>query len=388
MAQNYWGYLSLWNEHGGAPGLALLHANAETGDTELRALLDDRISFGCSFADQRRHVLYICNEVEKVRGVPYETGRIYAYRVDPESGTLSELFVQDTMCPNPAYVTQDPSGRFLLVAHHSMGGGMIHLEQNAEGRYVPNFIHRDAPLIVYSLNEDGTIREIVDVQKHPVSPDSQPYGTLQHCCVFSPNGRFVAVCDKGDGRLYLYSFDGETGRLTLCGRTRTDVPGAHPRYCVFHPTLPYLVVNHEQARDHRMIITSFRYDEAGQLEKVSAVNLLADAEVVPPRAIYEQQGLAISGDGRTVYTCVNGPNFVGVLSLSDSGALELLQRAPVDGLWPRGLAVLPGGKFLLASCPVSGDLVTFPIRSDGTLVQGRSIGKQKGGTYISFFHHS
>lgn len=384
MAPFRWGYLSLWDEHGGAPGLSLLRADTATGETELRGQLNDCLSFGCSFVDRRRGILYICNEVEKVWGVGYETGRVYAYRIDSADGSLTELFTQDTMCPNPAYLTQDPSGQFLLVAHHSMGGAIAKLEQNEAGSFVPTYIHRDAPLIVYALNEDGTIREITDVQKHPIDPDSRPYGTFQHCCVFSPDGRFVAVCDKGDGCLYLYSFDKETGRLTLCSRTRTDVPGSHPRYCAFHPSLPYLVVNHEQERDHRMIVASFRYNDAGQTERVSAVNLLSADDVVPPHSHYEQQGLAMSPDGSTVYTCVNGPNCIGVLHLDDNGDLTLTQKAPIAGQWPRGLALVPGGKALLASCLVSGDLFSFPIQPDGTLGPGQTIGRQKGGAYISF----
>lgn len=388
MNQNYWMYLSLWNEHGGAPGLALLSTDIGTGQTVLERQLNSELSFGCSCVDQRRNILYICNEVEKVWGVPYETGRIYGYRISPADGSLTQLFAHNTLCPNPAFVSQDPSGRFLLVAHHSMGGALVKLELNGEGKFEPVYFHRDAPLIVYALNEDGTIGDIVDVQKHPVSPDSKPYGTFQHCCVFSPDGKFVAVCDKGDGCLYLYSFNSETGKLTLCSRTQTDVPGSHPRYCVFHPTRPYLIVNHEQERNHRMMVSSFRYTQTGQVEPISAVNLLDDGDAVPPGSHYEQQGIAISEDGATVYTCVNGPNFVGVLSVDDNGALALIQKAPIAGEWPRGLAMAPGGKTLFASCLVSGEVISFPVNAGGTLAPGRCVGLQKGGSYISFFQRS
>ena len=384
MEQKYWLYLSLWDDHGGMPGLALLSTDAETGSTEFHRKLNDSTSFGCSFVDQKRNILYLCNEVDKVWGVPYETGRIYGYRISPKDGSLTELFHYDTYCPNPAYITQDPSGKYLIVAHHSIGGAIAKLEQNAEGQFVPTLIHRDAPLIVYSLGEDGTIQSILDVQKHPVAPDSKPYGTFQHCCVFSPCGRFLAVCDKGDGCLYLYSFESETGKLTLCSRTQTDVPGSHPRYCVFHPTKPYFIVNHEQERDHRMMVTSFRYTETGQVEKISAVNLLADDDVVPPRSHYEQQGLTISADGSVVYTCANGPNFIGVLSVKENGTLCLAQKAPISGEWPRGLALAPDGKFLFASCLVSGDLVSFAVRPDGLLYDGQTLANQRGGAYISF----
>lgn len=376
-------YLSLWEEHGGAPGLARFAADPESGALQLLDQPDSQNSFGCSFVDRRRNILYVCNEVAQVRGIPYETGRIFGYRISPEDGSLTELFRKETFCPNPAYVSQSPDGRFLLVAHHSVTGAISRLEKTEDGSYALKQINREAPLVVFALDEAGVPGEIVDVQKHPIDPDSRPYGTYMHCCVFSPDGRFVAVCDKGDGRIYLYRFHPETGTFSLCSSTVTDVRGMHPRYCVFHPTLPYLVVNHEKEHGHRMMVTSFRYFEDGTLEKLSSVNLLADEDVVPERAHYEQQGLAISEDGSYVYTCVNGPNFIGVLSLDGQGTLRLVQRAAVDGQWPRGLALMPGGRHLVVTCLVSGDVITYPVQEGllGAPVKQAAI---RGGAYLSF----
>lgn len=385
MENKYWMYLSLWEEHDGAPGMGLFSIDTETGEITFCDKLDDKTSFGCSCFDARRNILYVCNEVEKVWGVPYETGRIYGYKVDPENGSLTELFRQETYCPNPCYVSLDASGEFLVVANYSASGSLARLEKDESGKFVPVMVPRQAPVSLYAVNADGTLGELLDVQKHPVDPMSPMKGSFPHCAVFSPSGNLLAVCDKGDGRVYLYTIDRERKELKLLSRTVTDVPCARSRYCVFHPTKPYFVVNHEQAKDNRMMVSSFRYTEDGEVEKISSVNLLAPDCVVPPRSHYEQQGLCISTDGNYVYSCLSGPNAIGVLALdAETGELQLVQQVPIEGEWPRGLALAPGGKFIVASCLVSGDIASYEIEENGRLRPTGFTAKVKGGTYMSF----
>lgn len=385
MKNQYWMYLSLWKEHGGAPGMGLFSINAETGEIAFRDKQDDRKSFGCSCFDAQRNILYVCNEEEKIWKVPYETGRIYAYKVSPKDGSLTELFHQDTYCPNPAFVSLDASGKYLVVAHHSTGGSIARMKKDEHGKYVPELISREATLLLYSLNEDGTLEELLDVQKHPVDPESNMKGSYLHSAVFSPSGNLFAVCDKGDGRVYLHAIDRERRELRFLSRILTDVPGARPRYCVFHPTKPYFVVNHEQMAQGRMIVSSFRYTEEGTVEKICSVNVLPPDCVVPPGSHYEQQGLCISADGNYVYTCLNGPNAIAVLALDgESGELRLMQHAPVEGEWPRGLALVPGGKFVIVSCLVSGDIASYAVEADGRLRATGFTARLCGGAYMSF----
>lgn len=385
MKEMYWMYLSLWEEHDGAPGMGLFSLDAETGELEFCRRLDDRTSFGCSCFDSKRNVLYVCNEVEKIRGVPYETGRIYGYRVDPETGSLSELFHRDTYCPNPCYLSLDRSGAFLILANYSASGSLARLEKDTEGNYVPVMVPRQAPVSLYEVNEDGTLGRLLDVSKHDVDPNSPMKGSFPHCAVVSPSGGLIAVCDKGDGHVYLYTIDQEKKKLRLLSRTMTDVPGARSRYCVFHPTRPYFVVNHEHMIDGRMIVSSFRYTEDGQVEKICSVHVCPPDCPEPKFGHNEQQGLCISPDGSHVYSALCGPNVIAVLELDpENGSLRLIQHAPVGGVWPRGLTVAPGGRYVICSCLVSGDLAVYRIEKDGRLRGPVSTAKLKGGSYMSF----
>lgn len=380
----YWMYLSLWKEHGGAPGIDLYSANAETGEISFCRKLEEKISFGCSFVDEKRKILYVCNEDEKLWGAPCETGRIYGYQISAEDGSLTELFRRDTYCANPCYVSMDASGEYLVVAHISASGKIAKMKKGPDGKYAPEIISRDTLLELYAVNEDGTLGDLLDVKMHEVDPASKFKASLMHCAVFSPSGNLFAVCDKGDGHVYLYTIDRERRELKLLSRTMTDVRGATPRYCVFHPTKPYFVVNHEKMQDGRMAVSSFRYTEDGEVEKIDTADVLPAGCVVPPRTQYEQQGLCISNDGAYVYSCLKGPNAVAVLALKEDGALRVLQHAPISGEWPRGLAILPGGKFVTASCLASGDVASYAVGADGCLQRVCAVTGSRGGTYMSF----
>lgn len=385
MENKFWMYLSLWQEHDGAPGMGLFSLDTKSGELKLSAKLNDQLSFGCSCFDARRNVLYVCNEVEKVPGVQYETGRIYGYQVDPKDGSLAELFHRDTYCPNPCYISLDASGEFLVLANYSASGSLARLEQDEHGKYVPVMVPRQAPVALYEVNGNGSLGELLDVKKHQVDPDSPMKGSFPHCAVFSPSGGLIAVCDKGDGHVYLYTIDRENRKLRLLSRTMTDVPGARSRYCVFHPTLPYFVVNHEHMIDGRMMVSSFRYTEDGEVEKICSVHVCPPNCPEPKVGHNEQQGLCISPDGRFVYSVLSGPNAIAVLSLDAvSGQLQVVQHVPVDGVWPRGLALAPGGKYVVCSCLVSGDLAVYRVEDNGCLSGPVSAAKMKGGAYMSF----
>ena len=60
--------------------------------------------------------------------------------------------------------------------------------------------------------------------------------------IFDPSGRFVVVPDKGFDCTFIFRFD--NGRLAL-QQAMPSRPGAAPRHCIFHPTLPVLYVNNE-----------------------------------------------------------------------------------------------------------------------------------------------
>lgn len=379
-------YMSLWGEHGGAPGLGLFTFDTERGEIALVRKLDDQRSFGPSQIDPEKKILYICNETNLVNEVGYDTGRIYGFRIDPDSGGITELFRQETFCPFPDYVNFTTDRKYMIVPHHSHASSITTIEQDAFGNYYPVVRYMDSAIDLFAMNTDGSIDKLVDVKKHRFTRRTTDYeGKVTiphpHSAVRSPSGKLFAVCDKGDCHIYLYRIDEEKQQLELLSRTLTDVPLSEPRYCAFHPTLPYLFVNHEHSGHGRMIVSAFRYDEAGQLQPINKVDCL------PPECSANcGQGFCISADGKYLYNLLNGYNAVAVLEIQqETGRISVKQRIPVAGARPRNCALSPDGRHLITTC-LTGEIAVYTVGSDGCLCATEHKAFLPGSAYITFYN--
>ena len=386
-------YDSLWKEHGGAPGLGLFAFDPETGELEFLKKLNDSISFNYSHVDEQHGILYLCNETSEQEGQDYRSGRIYAYKIDPETGELEEFFRRDTFCPNPCYLNITRDGSYMLIAHHSTGSAdksVTSIERDSTGRYAPVFVFDDAVVELFAMNGDGSMGELLAVQKH-TSPEPlyNRYGRITschpHCAVLSPSGDLAAVCDKGDSRIYMYRLDRKNQKLERVFRCVTSEKGCGPRYCVFHPTLPYLFCNHEAIFQGRMLVCAFRYTEQGELEKICDCDAVPQGYKLEEGRFYQQQGLALHPSGKYLYSVVNGYGSIAVFSIDEgTGALTLMQNAAVEGEWPRAVAIAPDGRFLISGC-LSGGIKVFRIEADGRLAFTGFMGNLHGSSYFSFY---
>jgi 6-phosphogluconolactonase (cycloisomerase 2 family) len=385
-------YASLWNEHGGAPGIALLSFESETGEVKLISMENENLSFNRSFYDKNRNIMYFSNETDKCPDVQYPSGCVYGYSVCKASGKLTELFHRPTMCPNPSYISLDPTGKFMVVAHHSTMDKVTVIEKGENG-YYPNIIMAEAVIELFEVNEDGTLGDLVDVKKHVAEKlRKHPYGHIDGChphsAVFSPDGKLIAVCDKGDGYVYIYTIDYENKCLKLLSKTFTDpsVSFSAPRYCAFHPTKPYLFINHERMTDNKLNVCSFLINEDGTLTPIDCKNALSPDVEIPEKVHFEQQGFCTSTDGNTLYTILNGPNAVGVLKVNEDGTLIPYQNVPIDGKWPRGIVLSPDGKYILTGSLQSGGVASYKINSDGSLTPTGYRAEVHGVSYLTFLN--
>ena len=378
-------YMSRWAFHGGAPGLALFSFDTQTGELEFLRHLNETISLDPTYLDQEKKILYICNEANLVEETGYDTGRVYAYRIDPKNGSLEELFRQDTFCPFPDYVSFTADKKYMIVPHHSWATGITNIEKDENGNYVPVTRWMDSAIDLFRMKPDGTIDKLVDVKKHRFDRRRKDYENKvtiphPHCAVRSPSGKLFAVCDKGDCHVYMYTVDPEKEELKLLSRTMSDAPLSESRYCAFHPTKPYFFVNHEHSAHGKMIVSAFRYDEDGNLTFINKVDCLPAGETAKCG-----QGFCISKDGKYLYNLLNGYNAVAVLGIDqDSGEISVLQRIPVDGGNPRICALSPDGAFLITTC-LTGEIAVYRVGEDGLLSKTEHTANLRGSAYITFF---
>ncbi|NGM83279.1 lactonase family protein [Paenibacillus sp. 7124] len=285
--------------------------------------------------DEQRLRLYSIGE--KVNGHGVKEGEVIAYSVERESGALSEISRTETMLAEGAiatttcHIARDSGSKFLVVA--SYHGGQIGLVSlDAEGKTV-----RLTDFAVHSGR--GAHPERQD-RPHP------------HSATFSPDERFLFVCDLGIDVIRAYRINAEKETLELHGDTPLH-PGAGPRHFAFHPDgRSAYVINEVDST-----ITSFTYDAAaGTLSPVVTVPTLPE-DYTEENTCAE---IALSPDGRYLYGSNRGHDSIVVYAVDPATArLTLVEHTSTHGGHPRHFALTPGGDYLIAANRDSNNLVVF-----------------------------
>ena len=377
-------YICSWNNFGGEPGIGRYKFDAASGELSFMDMCNKADSCNATCFDKKRRILYVSNEVsgqKELRG--NGGGRIFVYSAE-ENGQLTKIDEVSTFCPNPAYMALNADSSRMLVANYSGFAAASKIQKDAFGKYHLEIVYDDAAVELFEILPNGRIGELKDVAMHTGSgPCAQQTHPRPHCVVRSPSGKLYAVCDKGNDCVYMYTVHKDS--LKLCALPFQDTPGSMPRYCVFHPTLPFLYVNHEGSAG----LSVFRYTEDGKLSFKGTYHALteltlADSENGPKHI--EQQGLMISADGHFLYDMVNGPNVIAVFAIDQkTGAPALVQNQKISaGNWLRSSALSPDGRFLIAASLDPGNVETFRVQENGLLVSGGQVLKQSAAAYVTF----
>lgn len=343
-------------------GISQYKFASETGALELVRVLCENTVFGTLRMDEERGILYALNEGGDRPGMRAGGGgSIYEFHLDRATGEVMRTEIRPVYSANPAYCTLDAEKKFMVVANHGTRAYVTKIERDDGGKYRPVVLFDDTPVTLFAVNPDGSVGEILDVVKHTGSgPDPKQLCAHPHSAERSPSDRLFAVCDKGNDHVFMYRIDGEAGKLVLCGQPTAVPPGSAPRYCAFHPTLPYFYHNNEGSTQ----VCAYRYDEEGALAPIGAYEALEGA--APGHN--EQQGLCMDAVGDFLYDVVNGANVIAVYRVNPGdGSLTLIQNQLVGHEWPRGAALSPDGKFMVVACMRSQKLVVFRVQEDGTL---------------------
>ncbi len=380
-------YICSWSQKGGKPGLGLYKFNNDTGEITFLKMLNDEFSYGYATFDPVNGILYCAADLPKHPDLRAGAGGcIFAYKADPTTGELTEISQAPTYCPQPSFVSLDPERKFLVASMHSSMESVTKVSKDAFGKICVNVLFSDAGVVLYALNSDGSIGEMLDLQTHsghgPKPRQLQPHA---HSAVFAPQGDLVASCDKGNDGIHMYRIDKDHGKLVLNGGTPyAGRPGRAPRYCAFHPSLPFFFHNNEM----EMEIDSYRYDSMGNLEHLSTVRAVPESYSLPEGKRFSQQDFQISPDGKYIYAMMQGLyNGISVFSVDQQTAeLTFIQHLPIEGVWARDFSFSPDYKFIVTACLTSGDIASFAIRQDGTLVPTGYSCIQSASNCVAFYN--
>jgi 6-phosphogluconolactonase len=277
--------------------------------------------------------LYAVNELRIFEGAA--TGAVSAFAVDRATGRLALLNQRPSEGTDPCHLAVDAAGRNVLVANYTSGTVAL-LPLSADGRLRP-------ASAVRRVTGSGPVR-------------ARQEGPHAHMVLPDRAARFVLWADLGSDRVRIDRFDGVAGRLEPNNPDGLGIhPGSGPRHMAWHPSGRALYLLSELSAT----VSALRFD-AGR----GALELL---QTVPARAIGADARntaaeIAVSPDGRFLYTSNRGDDDIAVFAIDGAGlGLTPVGHVPSGGHTPRGFAIDPSGRWLIAANQDSNSLVVFRL---------------------------
>ncbi len=361
-------------------GISLFEYDSQDGSVKLIETICPEIAAGQLYLDAANGILYSNDECGERHGEIGGGGGLLAFKIDRTNGRLTLMNKVDSLGTEPSYLCMDKSGKYLTVSHMCDPFFVTKIIRKEDGTLGNEVIFCDGGLVLFRINDDGSIGPAVDASLqegyYGKSPNSKRIidplsGHVQltevisrmHCVVPSPDGEVMIVCDKGMDRIYSYRIDREAGRLIHLDTWMAPV-GSFPRYCAFNPANGLLYVNYERLDK----VSVFSVDTSlGKMEVLGETRLFPEDYEQPLEKELCIQDVLISPNGRNLYVCAGGYDVIVELIVEEDGMP--VSKAVLDsrGTQPRGLALSPDGRFFLSGNMVSGDITVFEVGADGLL---------------------
>jgi 6-phosphogluconolactonase len=276
--------------------------------------------------------LYALSEKGAVNGKP--GGALAAFHFDPATGQLTPLATEATYGGPLAHVNVDFSGRVAVaVSYHA--GEVSSFPILADGRLGPC-----ASLVRTSGNLGPNAKR--QDKPHP------------HSLTFSPDNRFVYVCDLGLDRVFRFTINPATAALTLAGET-VATPGAGPRHSKFSADGKFFYVINEL----NCTIAAYAVDTAtGGLTAFQSISTLPAG--FAGESICAE--IRVSPNGAFVYGSNRGHDSLAVFARDvATGRLTLVEVVPSGGKHPRNFNLTPDGQWLLSANRDTDNVVVFRV---------------------------
>lgn len=395
-------YVGNWSFHARpakGKGISIFSYDEENGALELIETICPDVAAGQLYLDAENGILYSNDECGERRGEIGGGGYLLAFRIDPECGRLTLMNRKDSLSPEPSYLWLDKKGRHLVACHCGDPFHVTRIVRNQDGSFDNEVLFDDSAVVMFRLNEDGSLGDVCDVSVNPgtggkgensqvnVDPVSGHIQLVEvlsrlHAVVGSPDGELLAVCDKGMDKVYTYRIDREAEKLVKLGEWAAPEVACFPRYCAFHPEKDVLYVNNENLAQ----LNSFHYDTAtGRLERFDKVYLLEEDPGLVDGKPVGAQDIMVHPNGKVLYCTLCGLNLIVVCRIDGDGTPRPVQRLDSRGNLPRGIALSPDGRFLLSGNMVSGDITVFAVDEEGLLTDTGSTFEAVSPSAIRFF---
>ena len=305
-------YLSLLKEQ----KIAWYRIDPQTGELTLQGHIPTPGEPGVQGVGPGRRYLYAAMR---------SSGQLCSFRIDPISGWLDPLHTIETGLEDPAYMTTDHTGRYLITPYYASG-----------------------KVTVYGIGKDGAARE----------PLCSSLNTASHAHGFAIDSAnryaFVPHTCPGNG---IWQLVFANGKLTPNTPARVEFDrDIGPRHLHLHPSNSCAYSDNEQDNS----VTAYRFDPSN-----GTLTPLQTLSTVP--AGYEGGACArmeLHPSGRFLYAANRGHDSIAAFRIDpQDGALTSIGQFPTEAN-PRSFHFDPQGRFLYVAGESNERLTAYRIDID------------------------
>lgn len=305
---------------------------------------DDRLSV-CSFNSETEEISLIKNVEHKFRPaqLALSADKKVLYTANENSdgvGGVSSYDIRDSKNPvltgdvkpgnhGPAYAAVTKDKKFLVGA--SFFDGVAEL---------------------FSLNEDGSVKELVDTYQFTTTGTARNDGAFGqftprcHCAFPLKNSDFIAITDYSGDRLVL--FDVKSGKFELISEIAFESGNAMRLIadCPFRDDLYYVLA------EYGSLVYAVKIDPNGKMEIISKCSTLEESKIENSTA-----AIKTTADGKYMYVTNRGYDNIAVFEISNNGeSLERIGFVRVGVGYSRDYSITPDGKYMLVASMFEGKI--------------------------------
>jgi 6-phosphogluconolactonase len=312
----------------GSKGIYVYQFDAGTGKLKWISNTDNVVNPSYLAVAPGDTLLYACTETRTVNA-----GGVTAFKFNRATGELSQLNKQSSGGDNPAYVSVNKNGKWVVAGNYSGGS-----------------------LAAFPVNRDGSLQPYSQLIQHEgkgINKERQEKAHV-HSTVFSPMQDFLFVPDLGLDKVFIYHFNASRTKPLQAASMpyAATMPGSGPRHFDFHPNGKWAYLIEEMGG--RVVAYQYRNGSLTQTQQI----------LTHPDTLTAQPGSAdihVSPDGKFLYASNRGKeNYIAIFKIDpNSGKLTAVGYELAMGQTPRNFCIEPTGKYLLVANQDTDNVVVF-----------------------------
>lgn len=337
-ANNYIMYVGTYTTRG-SQGIYAYRYDPATGGLHSLGLAAETENPSFIVADANGEHLFAVNETENYHGE--SSGGVSAFRIDHKNWKLVPLNQVASRGADPAYISLDRSGKYVLVANYTGGN-----------------------VAVFPILQGGRLGEATSVMEDrgTLGPNKQRQEhSHAHWIQATARDHFVYVADLGLDRVLIYKFDAAKGTLSRGdGDSKDDhfsavlAPGTGPRHVTFSADGRFMYVIGEMGST----ITVFANEANETYRALQTISTLPAGFSGTNKAAE----IVLHPSGKFLYASNRGDNSIAEFAVDRStGKLSLLGFVSTQGKTPRNFALDPSDGRLLVANQDSDNIVEYRI---------------------------